>query len=335
MENYYYIYAGHNADFGFIKRAFKSIVTEIKTALSKNVSVIVLSNSSEWLSDNIRKMQRIADYFVDHPIKFITFTGSIDGQEKYDVMFEKFGWKNKIEVKYTPIFEVNAAEQLLHMPEVSYEIINKKKLFLSFNRVAKLYRFNLLYDSIKYNLFNKSFFSFEGACIENLLNDNKFRNKQYDNLNDVLGMLPIRLNITETRTNPTNIIEDDIQYFSESYFSVVTETMFDVNVETTGAYKFFSEKVFKPISLKHPFIIAGWPTALIELRKLGYKTFSPFINEEYDTITDSEERHNAIMKELLRLSTMPDEYWLLWQKNIKEIVEYNYRTLKSKNRCDI
>lgn len=330
MQDYYYIYAGHNADFGFMKRSFKSLVNEIKTALSRGISTIVLSNSSEWLSDNIRKMQRIADYFVGQRVKFITFTGSIDGQEKYDIMFEKFNWKNKIEVKYTPIFEVNASEQLRYIPEVTYEIRNKKKLFLSFNRVAKFYRFNLLHDSIKYNLFNKSFFSFEGACIENLLNDNKFLNKQYDNREHIFNMIPIRLNITETRHNPTNIIQDDIYYFSESYFSVVTETMFDVNVETTGAYKFFSEKIFKPIALKHPFIIAGWPNALVELRNLGYRTFSPFINEEYDTITVSEDRHEAIMKEILRLSTMPDEYWLLWQKNIKDIVEHNYKILTSK-----
>ena len=70
MQHHYYIYAGHNADFGFMKRSFKSLINEIKTALSQGVSTIVLSNSSEWLSDNIRKIQRIADYFVGEPVKF-------------------------------------------------------------------------------------------------------------------------------------------------------------------------------------------------------------------------------------------------------------------------
>jgi predicted PurR-regulated permease PerM len=73
----------------------------------------------------------------------------------------------------------------------------------------------------------------------------------------------------------------------------------------------------------HPFIVFAYPNLLSELRKLGYKTFTPLIDETYDTIINDDDRFEAIWNEITRLLQKTPEEWIQWQTDIKEIVEYN------------
>ena len=81
---------------------------------------------------------------------------------------------------------------------------------------------------------------------------------------------------------------------------------------------------------KHPFILVSTAHSLTYLKKLGYKSFSPYINEHYDTIEDDEERMNAVWAEVERLCAFTDAEWLEWQKGIVDIVNYNYDVLTNK-----
>jgi len=117
-----------------------------------------------------------------------------------------------------------------------------------------------------------------------------------------------------------------------TYFSVVNET----NFYTTGK-RFFnqtgrllSEKTFKPIACKHPFIIVSVPNFLDKVRELGYKTFSPYINEFYDTIIDDNERLHAIILEIERLCNLNDAQLQDFLNGVREIVEYNQTVLLNK-----
>ena len=49
-------------------------------------------------------------------------------------------------------------------------------------------------------------------------------------------------------------------------------------------------KIFKPVSNLQPFIVFGDYLTLAELRKLGFKTFEPFIDESYDLERDPKKR---------------------------------------------
>jgi hypothetical protein len=66
------------------------------------------------------------------------------------------------------------------------------------------------------------------------------------------------------------------------------------------------------------------------LKSLGYKTFHPYINESYDEIVDDKLRMDAITTEILRLNNFSDSEWLIFQKNVKDIIEHNYKVLSSK-----
>jgi hypothetical protein len=75
--------------------------------------------------------------------------------------------------------------------------------------------------------------------------------------------------------------------------------------------------------------------SLVYLKKLGYKTFSPYINEHYDTIKNDEERLTAVWSEVERLCAFSDEEWLEWQNGIIDIVEHNYNVLINKTNYAI
>ena len=93
---------------------------------------------------------------------------------------------------------------------------------------------------------------------------------------------------------------------------------------------FFSEKIFKPIVMKHPFILIGPAHSLKYLRSLGYKTFNFIIDEYYDEIDNDEKRLLYAVNEIERISKNEAWQWIEWQEKAKEIVEHNYQTLLNK-----
>jgi hypothetical protein len=91
---------------------------------------------------------------------------------------------------------------------------------------------------------------------------------------------------------------------------------------------FPTEKTWKVIACKKPFISATTPFFLKGLKQLGFKSFSPFINESYDELVDNKERLDAVVNESIRISNLPTDEYNQLVLNCKEICEYNYNVLK-------
>jgi len=140
--------------------------------------------------------------------------------------------------------------------------------------------------------------------------------------------MPCVLNRTTERDNPVEIVDDDVKYFRDSYFSIVNETVFYPHETFVLAdlFKstFMSEKTWKPIMAKHPFVIVGNWNTLGMLQTLGYKTFHPYIDETYDQRVDEYTRMEMVWEQIERLINMSDEEWLLLLKKIGPIVEHNF-----------
>jgi hypothetical protein len=175
-------------------------------------------------------------------------------------------------------------------------------------------------------------FNIELENLNVLKNDNR---GTFDEIIKIENKLPLILNMTPERNNPVDVRSDDLVYFDNSYFSVVTETLFYnldyrkpddlyMNVVDTYPGVFFSEKIYKCLALRHPFVLVSTPGSLKELRKRGYKTFSPYINESYDDITDDDTRLNTIANEINRLCKLSLEELVQITCNIKEIVDHNF-----------
>ena len=126
--------------------------------------------------------------------------------------------------------------------------------------------------------------------------------------------------------------------YDDSYFGVATESKFFTDSGNINEMKsqlsmdcyFFTEKTYKFIAAKMPFIFVGFNNSLPILRKIGYKTFHPYIDETYDTIENDEDRLVAIMDEIERLSNLSDDEWQELENNLLPIVNYNYGVLTKK-----
>lgn len=111
--------------------------------------------------------------------------------------------------------------------------------------------------------------------------------------------------------------------YSESYFTVVTETLF----YEMGVY--MSEKTFKPIAHCHPFVILSKEGTLKYLKELGFKSFDDLWDESYDSIEDDSERIIAVFELIKQLANKSDEEWIEIYSKIKERLIFNRNHLLS------
>jgi hypothetical protein len=72
--------------------------------------------------------------------------------------------------------------------------------------------------------------------------------------------------------------------YLDTYFSLVTETVFDY------PYTFRTEKIWKPIAIGHPFIAVSNAGYYRDLHNLGFRTFGHIIDESFDKIENNYER---------------------------------------------
>ena len=75
-----------------------------------------------------------------------------------------------------------------------------------------------------------------------------------------------------------------------------------------------------------PFLQVNFFNSLKHLRELGYKTFHPFINEDYDNVMDDFERIDTLFNEILRLSKLSDNEIKELMINLLPILEHNLHT---------
>lgn len=99
-----------------------------------------------------------------------------------------------------------------------------------------------------------------------------------------------------------------------------------VITETVGNYPYawFSEKTWKSMSSKLPFMLLGPPHSLKTLKNFGFKTFSDFWNEDYDNLPNTYDRAQVIVKNLVGLKSVN---WNQLHQELLPILDYNFEHL--------
>lgn len=77
--------------------------------------------------------------------------------------------------------------------------------------------------------------------------------------------------------------------YIDTYFSVVTETVFEY------PHTFRTEKIWKPVAMGQPWIAVANRGYYRDMRDLGFRTFGHLIDESFDDISDNLERMNRII----------------------------------------
>ena len=97
-----------------------------------------------------------------------------------------------------------------------------------------------------------------------------------------------------------NILRNINGYFPTGYAPIDVDAFWHVVTETVFYYDklHLTEKIFKPIVSKQPFMLLAAPGNLAYLKSYGFKTFDGIIDESYDLIQDNDLRTEAVVNQL-------------------------------------
>ena len=333
LEQSFFIYANHNVSYTLANYTTESIADLIVEQYNNGKKYFFFECLAESFQNGLfKQIHNIISQVekqVKEDIKFFFLTGCLNGDTEYKDRVDYMGLDPKLIVIPSRYFESGVPKHCFTLTSDEYdaETLRTKK-FLSFNRMTRKHR-NKLFEFILANdLLADNYVSFGNYEVWDLDNFLGCIDDSYPNINQNLNLLPLNLNATAERINPVGLQEDDVEYFSNSYFSVVTETAYyqtTNNGRTIDIEKdiFPSEKIFKPIVMLHPFILLGRPHFLAALKSIGYKTFHPFIDETYDSVEDDEERMRLVFNEIMKLTQFSDDQYKAWMQQVKSIVEHN------------
>ena len=207
-----------------------------------------------------------------------------------------------------------------------------EKTFISFNRLTsnrRIYRSLLVNELYKNKLLEHGYVSYSHQCPDDgAFDDNlrkgvpeyKFKTSYIkEAINNIKQIPELRIDFPGQEIPNQSMLLSPMTELMKSFVFLVTETCyFQTKTHLT-------EKIFKPIVLRMPFILAGCAHNLEYLRSYGFKTFSDYWDESYDAIEDPVERLEAIVqviKQLSKLSAKEQKAMLL---DMEPILEHNYQ----------
>ena len=325
-------------------------IDEVKDKVLNSDLHIVFDCAMEGYSSIVEKLyNKIIEYKIPEDKVFLV-SGATDIKEIVTVVSKSIN-KAPINCIWMREFEHYVSVQIRDK-HLNRNPKNYQKSFLCLNRrwrlqrpvfVAKLIQNDLLpYGYVSLDLCEVPNFGWDQmkeSITETHKDDVNFVNYINSNLNHLKNITPLRLDV-ESRflTKPFELQPDLDFFYDTSYFSVVTETNYYTNsksyVSNYGAIceatRFLTEKTFKPMAYLHPFILVSTPNMLSLLRQLGYKTFSPFIDESYDSELEDCKRMNMIIDEVRKLATLSDTQRDQFLDQTREIREHNYSLLRTR-----
>lgn len=331
----------------FKKVPLETVMTQRVLEKIKNdkTTFLVVSNTHEAFHHIIEPLyQSLIIKYEIPPKKIILMSESadvcnvvIDVAKQYQL--------DTIQVEWTLIFERQIKREADQIPKKLFKDYNKqnyKKRFLNLNRRWRLHRVSLVAFLKCFNLLDFGYVSLGRSddrrtwpqvynwFLNYHISDKELYDLILSKKDDILNTPDLYLDTEDLVTNRAEIGNSLNEFYKESFFSVVTETNF---YSTSGweSGRFFSEKIFKPIAYKHPFILLSVPNSLKLLKELGYKTFDGWIDESYDAETNDILRMKKILKEIERICNFTDTEITDFVKETRPIVEFNFRKLITRN----
>lgn len=319
--------------------------------LSLTISNYVLNNSRCLIIHNsFEGFHEIVDCIYKHIVigKNIPETKIIFVSESFNILssVEFFSKKyNKLPIKtyYLSAVEHSVASQL-NTKTISDYCLPKKieKTFLCLNRrwrphrpslVALLHVKNLLeqgHVSLEPNVDGVNWHNYFDRILElNMINDFVYH-ALLSNKNKIQQLPSLNLDAPLKDNGDLPALQSfDRSYYDRTMFSVITETLY-YSDENFGKSIFITEKTYKAIANMHPFILLSAPNSLGALKNRGYKTFSPIINEDYDTEQNDATRLLMVVTEIERLANLSQKEKENFVSRCKDICEHNFKVLLSR-----
>jgi len=308
--------------------------------LNKNATIVIDLSFEPFLNciDSIYK-----NIVIKHgaPPSQIIFLSALYDADVYNINAAAKYNCDPIRTFYFSALEYMARDYRDAIPN-TLAIKSYDKKFLNLNRRWRPHRPLLTLLLYHRNLLDKGFVSF-GPCegwqdnweyqmpglkVRSL--DNPEMLEAIHQSEDTIKHLPpLYLDTDELHINRAQLTSSTNKYYEDSYFSLISETTFYHKDEIRNS-RFITEKTYKAIVLNHPFVLVTIPKSLEALKELGYKTFSPWIDESYDDEIDDNKRLMLIVKETERLCNLSEKELEEFLIATKEICAYNYNIFKNR-----
>jgi len=123
---------------------------------------------------------------------------------------------------------------------------------------------------------------------------------------------------------------DIVDTLNKSAINIIPEGNFERKLD-----HFMSEKVYRCFINKKPFVYLGQHQSLKYMRSLGYKTFSPIINEDYDEMENDKLRFIEVCRQIKILANKPIEEFKNDMRKLEGICEHNYKLFVSTQNAAI
>ena len=291
-----------------------------------------------------RFLHLMTEYFRRHRIplsQIVYVTNSFNGNEMYARFCKDSGNTPEIQVEYFPVFRIDKSDvnEILN-EKIDYVPGKRNRLFLCFNRRYSEHRVLLFLAMDKLNLVDKSYISMDAKRPEGNENFIEFSQGAIRNFpalsfqeNDIersSRKLPLILDSNNFSSYPMeNHFSSVKRFFDDSYINLVTETYFFNDIIH------ITEKTYKPIAYKQPFILIAAPNSLKHVKEMGFKTFDLWWDESYDQICDHVERFKKIVDIIQMISQWNEEQLIQFTVEAKDILEYNANHLNTMENKEI
>lgn len=207
-----------------------------------------------------------------------------------------------------------------------------KKSFVSFNRLTsneRVYRSLFVSKLVENNLLDDGHVSYSKICpatnlhyrnslIESPLIPNNIALACIRNLDTIDHEL--RIDSPPSDYIPNRSFDAYSHALEESLFFMVTETCY------WERKKHLTEKIFKPVVNRMPFMLLGPAHNLKYFKSYGFETFGNWVDESYDEIEDNFERINAVIENIKSIKGRDHKKML---KSMSDTLEYNFEHFNS------
>ena len=308
------------------------------TDLRNGVAYLMLDQSLEgyqtpWLWEYLH--EKCTEFNIS-PSRLIYVTGNMICDETYDLWSKENNVTDRMKVIPYSHFELdmgmvcydkikNGTPPPTFEDHIKYKESNLTdiKTFACLNKRIRLQRvwfYNYLHGSgllndglVSMNTFDRHGYYFEGESISD------------ERIDEISVGLPLLVHEKSNNEFDDNfyIRRFNDQICLDTFMTVISEAHCGDSDETM----FLSEKTFKVIACNHPFIIMGNKDSMRMMRKIGYRTFDNFIDQNYDSLP-THQRLQYITESIRKVVNVKDK--LEWFKSMEEDIKFNHKTLIGK-----